>query len=70
MGLSVGICRQGVRASVGPNVSADVVAGFKKAFKARGRANIKVYDGERVLGQRVLLYVLDRETNGSFVFCC
>ena len=55
----MGNCRQGVRASVGPSVSADVVADFKEGFKSRGLASIKFYDGERLLVQRVLVYLLD-----------
>ena len=51
-------CRQGVRASVGPSVSSDLVAGFKEGFESRGRASMELYDGERLFGQRVLLCLL------------
>ena len=69
VGYSVGNCNLGVRASVDPSVSADTVTDFKKGFQARGRGSINLYDdGERLMGQRVLMYVLDLGTNGSFVF--
>jgi len=59
MGYSVGDFSQGVRASVIPRVGADAVTCFKEGFQALGRGSIKLYDGERLLGQRVLLYALD-----------
>ena len=55
----MGNYRQSVRASVGPFVSADAVTGFKEGFPARGRGTINFYDGERLLGQCVLMHVLD-----------
>jgi hypothetical protein len=52
-------CSQGVRASVGPSVCADAAAGFKEGFQARGRGFKILPDGERLLGQRMLMHVLD-----------
>ena len=55
----MGNCRQGARASVGTSVRVDAVTGFKEGFQALGRGSIKLFDGERLLGQCVLIYVLD-----------
>ena len=55
MGYSVGNCSQGVRASVSPDVGVDAVTCFKEGFQARSRGSVKLDDGERLLGQRVLL---------------
>ena len=50
---------QGVRARVRPREGADVVTCFREGFQARGRGSIKFYDGQMMLGQCVLMHVLD-----------
>jgi hypothetical protein len=50
---------KGVRASVRLRECADVVTCFTECFQDRGRGSIKIYDGKRMLGQYVLMRVLD-----------
>jgi hypothetical protein len=66
----VGNCSQGFGASVGTSVYADAVTSFNEGFQARGRGFIKVCDSERLMGQRVLIYVLEWVAKLPFVSSC